>query len=380
MSAHTQPMSRNDELKDFVLRILKVLVLLFIFLVGVKTLSSSFKLLGGGFAEGLLNISNHPFISLMAGMLATVLFQSSSVTTSIIVGLVSSGAIGIEGAIPMIMGANLGTSVTNTFVSMGYIRNGKNFKHAFAAATIHDFFNILSVLVILPLELATGFLSKISIYTANLLYGTQSGMTYKSPLKAAIKPFSNGVKYFVTEILGFQNIWAGAAMVVLAGAIIIISLSLIVKTMNVLVENHKGEVINKLLAKNSFLTIIFGAGLTFAVQSSSITTSLLIPMAGSGVLSLATIFPITVGANLGTTTTALMASMTGNVHGLAIALVHFFFNLAGTLIWFAPPALRRIPIKCAEFLGNSIERSRFIGPGYVAMVFFIIPVIMIYSV
>ena len=88
-----------------------------------------------------------PFVGLMAGMLATVLFQSSSVTTSIIVGLVSAGSVSITGAIPMIMGANIGTSVTNTLVSLGYMNDTKSFKRAFAAATVHDFFNLISVTI-----------------------------------------------------------------------------------------------------------------------------------------------------------------------------------------------------------------------------------------
>ncbi len=370
----------KSETTDLLIRITSVIALLFIFLVGVNTLSSSFKLLGGGFAKGLLNISANPFVSLMTGMFATVLFQSSSVTTSIIVGLVSSSALSFEGAIPMIMGANLGTSVTNTFVSLGYIRSHSNFKRAFAAATIHDFFNILSVFILLPLELTTGVLSKSALYLANTFYGASASMKYSSPLKSAIKPLTNAIKHFSTKFLGFEDTWAGIVMVVISAVIIMSALSFIVKIMNVIVENHKGEIIEKLLAKNAYLTILFGTLLTIAVQSSSITTSLLVPMAGSGVLTLETIFPITVGANIGTTTTALLASLTGNVMGLAIALVHFLFNVGGTLIWFVPEKLRVIPLWCARKLGEAVERNRLVGPGYIAAVFFIFPILMIYFI
>jgi sodium-dependent phosphate cotransporter len=376
---NTQTMSpQTSETRDLIIRLVIVAALLFLFLVGVNTLSASFKLLGGGVAKGLLNISSNAFVSLMAGMLATVLFQSSSVTTAIIVGLVSAGTIGIEGAVPMIMGANLGTSVTNTFVSMGYIRSNDNYKKAFAAATVHDFFNILAVAIILPIELATGFLSKLSIGAANFMYGASASVKYKSPLKAAIKPLTKSIQGIGTDVLGFEGTWAGIFMVIAAGIIIVGSLSMIVKTMNVLVEKHKGEIIEKLLAKNAYLTMAFGMLLTIAVQSSSITTSLLVPMAGAGVVSLRTVFPITVGANIGTTTTALLASLTGNVAGLAIALVHFFFNILGTLIWFVPPKMREIPLKCADALSDLMDTSRLIGPGYVAIVFLALPMFMIY--
>ena len=321
--------------------------------------------------------TDQPFVSLMAGMLATVLFQSSSVTTSIIVGLVSAGTLSITGAVPMIMGANLGTSVTNTLVSLGYVKDTKNFKKAFAAATVHDFFNILSVAIILPLELMTGFIEKMAVYSSSLLYGSVAGFKYKSPIKAAIKPPVKAMKGFVLDTFGTDI--SGVVMMILAGVIIIAALGFIVKTMKVLVESHKGELINNLLSKNAYGSILFGIVLTISVQSSSITTSLLIPMAGSGLLNLKAIYPITIGANIGTTATAMIAALTGNAAGLSIALVHLFFNLIGTMIFFPIERMRNIPIKMAEMLAESIEKTRLIGFGYIGFVFFALPISMIFA-
>ncbi len=137
-------LKEKPELLDYALRALAVISLLFVFLVGVNLLGGSSKMMGGGFAKGLLSVTSNPLLGLFSGMFATVLIQSSSVTTSLVVGLVASGALPLSGAIPMIMGANLGTSVTNTLVSLGYIKNQTHFRDAFAAATIHDFFNILT--------------------------------------------------------------------------------------------------------------------------------------------------------------------------------------------------------------------------------------------
>src|SRR5690606_5474619 len=148
----------KDQIIETLLRVLTVVVLLYTFLIGVSTLEGSFKLMGAGFAKGLLTVTANPILGLFSGMFATVLVQSSSVTTSILVGLVASGSLSLNGAIPMVMGANLGTSVTNTLVSLGYIKSQKHFRDAFAAATVHDIFNILTVLVVLPLEIAFGFL------------------------------------------------------------------------------------------------------------------------------------------------------------------------------------------------------------------------------
>ncbi|MFT6630223.1 MAG: sodium-dependent phosphate cotransporter [Bacteriovoracaceae bacterium] len=370
-----EKISKNDIL-DATLRFLFIVTLLYVFLVGVSVLGGSFKLMGGGFAKGLLNVTANPFLALFSGMFATVLFQSSSVTTSIIVGLVASSTLPLGGAIPMIMGANLGTSVTNTLVSLGYLKNQKHFRDAFAAATVHDIFNILTVVILLPLEMMTGFLEKSATFLASALYGGTSALKFKSPIKAAIKPASKGIKSFVVDTLGFDGSVAGIILAIVAAALIIFALGFIVKTMKTVVESNKGQIIENLLAKNGYIAIAFGTFMTIAVQSSSITTSLLVPMAGAGVLTLESILPVTIGANIGTTTTALLASLTGNVAGLAIALVHFIFNVIGLLLWYVNPTLRKVPIALCNKLANLTLKNRLSGVAYIAIVFFIVPFIL----
>lgn len=358
---------------DLLVRILKVILLLYIFLVGVSLLGGSFKLMGAGFAKSLLNVTANPILGLFSGMFATVLFQSSSVTTSIIVGLVSSSTLPLGGAIPMIMGANLGTSVTNTLVSLGYLKNQTHFRDAFAAATVHDIFNILTVLILLPLELMTGFLEKTASFLAATLYGSNSTMSFNSPVKSAIKPISNGIINIFTDTFEFSGSFAGIMVAIVAGSLIIFALSLIVKTMKVVVESNKGEIIENLLAKNGYIAIMFGTILTIAVQSSSITTSLLVPMAGAGLLTIESVLPVTIGANIGTTATALLAALTGNVAGLAIALVHFLFNILGFLILYIHPTMRRLPLYFCQTLANQTFKNRATGVLYILTVFFLVP-------
>ena len=216
-----------------------------------------------------------------------------------------------------------------------------------------------------------------AVYSSSLLYGSVAGFKYKSPIKAAIKPPVKAMKGFVLDTFGTDI--SGVVMMILAGVIIIAALGFIVKTMKVLVESHKGELINNLLSKNAYGSILFGIVLTISVQSSSITTSLLIPMAGSGLLNLKAIYPITIGANIGTTATAMIAALTGNAAGLSIALVHLFFNLIGTMIFFPIERMRNIPIKMAEMLAESIEKTRLIGFGYIGFVFFALPISMIFA-
>ena len=136
-----------------------VLGLIYVFLVGVSSLESGIKLLGADVQETLFSTVRNPLAGLFVGILGTVLVQSSSASTSVIVGLVASGVLGFEFAVPMVMGANIGTTVTNTLVSLAHLRRSAEFMRAFAAAVVHDFFNVVIVLVLLPLELLTGAIS-----------------------------------------------------------------------------------------------------------------------------------------------------------------------------------------------------------------------------
>jgi sodium-dependent phosphate cotransporter len=136
-----------------------LLCLLYFFVCSLDFLSSAFRLLGGKAAGSAFSDSallQNPICGLMIGVLATVLVQSSSTSSSIIVTMVASGILEVRPAIPIIMGANIGTSVTNTIVSLAQSPNRDEFRRAFGGATVHDMFNWLSVFVLLPLEIATG--------------------------------------------------------------------------------------------------------------------------------------------------------------------------------------------------------------------------------
>ena len=118
-------------------------------------MGSSFKLFGKGFAETLISNTSNPIVGLFIGILATSLIQSSSSTTSIVVGMVGGGALTVANAIPIVMGANIGTSVTNTLVAMAHINRSNEFKRSFAASTVHDFFNLLEVAILFPIQYFT---------------------------------------------------------------------------------------------------------------------------------------------------------------------------------------------------------------------------------
>ena len=159
----------NKELTGTIVKIIGVVAALYLFLVGINGMSSAIKHMGAGVAESIFRTTSNPVVALFIGIFSTVLFQSSSTTTSLIVGMVSSGALSLAGAVPMVMGANIGTTVTNTIVSIGHINRGNEFKRAFAASTVHDFFNLLSVLILFPLEMAFHGIQRSSEWFATLL-------------------------------------------------------------------------------------------------------------------------------------------------------------------------------------------------------------------
>jgi sodium-dependent phosphate cotransporter len=355
-----------------------VVALLYLFLVGVKGLETGIKELGSGFTDTLFEGVSNPLAALFVGILGTVLVQSSSVTTATIVGLVAAGTVSVESAVPMVMGANIGTTVTNTLASLGYLRRSSEFRLAFAGATMHDFFNLLTVLVLLPIEIATGFLSRWAIDLAGLLRENAAIDFTKpdSPIKAAVKAPITWIKDFVEGVTTSETV-IGSVVLIAGLVMIFFALAFITRNMRLLVLSRIERSVNAVLGRGGGLpAMVLGLVITVSVQSSSITTSVLIPLIAAGVLSLQNAFPVTLGANVGTTVTALLASLAtdGNA-GLAIALAHTMFNLLGILIWYPLPRLRVIPVRLAERLAVMAEVRKSLVLVYVVGGFILVPLI-----
>ena len=356
-----------------------VLFLLFIFLLGVKGLGDGFKLLGNDLLQAFFAATENPFIGLMVGILGTTLVQSSSVSTSMIVGLVAApeNPLPIANAVPMIMGTNIGTTVTNTAVSLAHMGRREEFRRAFSVATCHDFFNFIVVAVLLPLELLTGYLRQTAESLAALVSGF-GGVTYSSPLKTSLKvafqPVVDG-----SEMLFETPRAQGVLIIILSGVLIVAALLLLVKAMRSAMQSRVEVYITQFLGQNAMLSILVGIIVTIMVQSSSITTSLLVPLAGAGLITLVQAFPITLGANIGTTVTALLASMAASGEnaqsGVVIALVHFLFNITGAVMVYPVPAIRNLPLAAAARFADFAVRSRKWAVAYVLFLFYGLPAV-----
>jgi len=351
------------------------LMLLYLFLLGIGLLGGSFKMLGKGIAEALLVTTANPFAGLFIGLLTTSIVQSSSVTTSITVALVSGGAISIHNAIPIIMGANIGTTVTCLLVSLGHLSRTDEFERAFAGANMHDAFNVLTVLLLFPLQVATGFLEKASSFLAGIFYGSQS-QNFDSPMKFIIDPMVNRIYSLFSGPFGLSAQAVGIISIILSLILIFVALTFMVRCIRSITASRLEKSINRVFSANIYVIFLIGLVVTSIIQSSSVTTSIMIPMIGAGLVSLEQAFPITVGANIGTTVTALMASLAGNRAGLTIAFAHLLFNVCGTLIFFVPPWTRRIPIAIAKALAGFIIKKKKLAIAYLLVVFYALPLVL----
>jgi sodium-dependent phosphate cotransporter len=405
-------------------------------------LATAGRLLAGKSAGSVFansKILQNPIVGLMLGILVTVLMQSSSTTTSIIVGLVAAKIIKVEYAIPMIMGANIGTSVTNTIVSITQIGNREEFRRAFAGAVIHDFFNWLTVSILFILEVTTGYLFKLSeAIVTSLPLSKQE----KPPelLKALTKPFTsliiqidkkvlkgwslNDKKYtnyttllkekctrseiyleaspqspdlllnatkevkfscgFLFANTGLLDSVLGLILLLVSISTLTLCLIFLVKTLNSLMRERLATLVTKTINSDipyvpwltGYVVMMIGAVITFLVQSSSVFTATITPLVGTGLITLERAYAMTLGANIGTTTTGLLAALTADAdrlqETLQIALCHLFFNISGILMFYPIPIMR-LPIPLAKMMGNTVAKHRWFSMVYLFVVFFVIP-------
>lgn len=361
---------------------LGVLGLIYLLLVAVSLISTGFQAALIHQATTLFALATNPFLGLLVGIVTTALIQSSSVTTSIVVGLVAGG-LPVVTAVPLIMGANIGTSVTNTLVSLGYVADKAAFQRAFAAATVLDMFNILAVVIFLPLEIALHGLERLSFWLGEPLVGSRSTAVF-NPIVAITQPVTDWVGYLVAMVFD----WPSAIGPLPLGPVLQISLGLVLLfgSLQVLSQQLKHvltgtakAMLGYVLGRGALANIAAGAVITSLVQSSSTTTSLLVPLASTNALSLREIYPLTLGANIGTCFTAVLAATaikgTMALPALEIALVHLLFNGLGVVLIFGLPWLRALPVTLAESLAVRTSEHRVIGLLYIGGVFFGLPLL-----
>uniref|UniRef100_A0A3Q2WMM3 Solute carrier family 34 member 2a n=1 Tax=Haplochromis burtoni TaxID=8153 RepID=A0A3Q2WMM3_HAPBU len=439
-------------------KLILLLGFLYMFVCSLDILSSAFQLVGGKTAGDIFQdneILSNPLAGLVIGVLVTLLYELLPSTS-----LCVSTVLTVQVAVPIIMGTNIGTSVTNTLVAMTQAGERNTFRRAFAGATVHDFFNWLSVLVLLPLEVASGYLFVVTKLITDS-FEIQSGEApdllnvitdpltesiieldasvisgiatddpeakNKSLIKRWCQTFTNTTLMNVTvpgpenctspslcwvdgnytftlknvsqtyNIKKCTHLFVDVNLSDMAVGLILLALSLlvlcsclilIVKLLNSMLKGQVAVVIKKVLNTNfpfpfgwvtGYIAILVGAGMTFIVQSSSVFTSAITPLVGIGVISIERAYPLCLGSNIGTTTTAILAAMASPGETLAdalqIALVHFLFNISGIILWYPIP-FTRVPIRLAKGLGNITGKYRWFAVVYIICCFFVLPLLI----
>ena len=432
---------------SIIFRVSIVLFLLYTFILSLDFMALAFKILatkraGQIFVQG--HLVNNPIAGLVAGCIVTVLLQSSSTTTSLIITMVASEILSVKTAVPIIMGANIGTSLTSTIIAIGQIDDAEIYERAFAAATMHDMFNVLSVVVILPLESITQFLSRLSEIIAKQLHDIRSHDVELKILSRLTNPIISQIilvnRTFIEQIstsgiinknervlqiyaeswsdwVGFVNKssnstlnmsdfapretcyaifchwphsdkWAGVLLLAISFVTILPSLFLMVHFLSSIFAGKINGVVNKFLNLGfpgmfsrldfliGYVAIVIGALMTVMVQSSSIFTCALTPLVGLNIVSIERAFPMTLGANIGTTVTGFLVSLASDQNfeqALLISLCHLLFNLIGVFIWYPVPILRKIPLRAAKRLGKTARRYRWFSFAYILFLFIFLP-------
>ena len=358
---------------------LAVAASVYVLLVAVATIGVGFRLTAGGRegAEELFAFATNPFVGLLLGILATALVQSSSTVTSVIVGMVAGG-LPVAVAIPMVMGANVGTTITNTLVSFGHLGRGDEFQRAFAAATVHDWFNLLSIVLFLPLEMGFGLLERFSAWCVDRFQDVESyEMGGWDVIGNAVDP---GQALLVAVASPLPEPWAGVALIAAGVALILLAIHYLGAGLKKVMVGRARRFLHAAVGRGPGWGILSGTVVTVLVQSSSTTTSLMVPLAGSGVFSLREVYPFTLGANIGTTITAILAAtaVTGGdkATALQIAFAHFLYNLLGVIVVYGIPWLRSLPVAGALWVARLGATRKGLALAYTLSVFFVLPAVL----
>jgi solute carrier family 34 (sodium-dependent phosphate cotransporter) len=360
---------RKSNLKT-VLYIIGTLVL---FVFALDLMVSSLQHIGKSAAETIIQATSNPFTALFIGLLITAMIQSSSTTTALVVALVASGSITLESGIPIIMGANVGTTITSTIVSLGFINKKKEFRRAAAAGTYDGFFNILIVVILFPLEYYYGFLSGISQWIAAYFF---------HPSAAPVETSFSSKWYMFGPVISWvvKIIPSGFLLALLSFVLLFTSILFFRKLISGLLLASSPERFSRFFFKNAWKSLFWGTVTTAAIRSSTITTSVVVPIVAQRIVSLRKAAPFILGANIGTTITAFIAAFFNvNTSGaISIAIAHFLFNFIGVLVFYPIPILRRIPMELAYRLGKLTLKYRLAVFVYILMIFFFVPFSLIY--
>lgn len=354
---------------------------LYLFLCALNIMGAGLSAFGNE-SDALIRLfayGENPFISLLGAVLVTMIVQSSSFTTALIITLVAAGEMSLGTAVFAIMGANIGTAVTGIIVALANVRIKRNFRRSFTAALMHDLFNIFSVALFFPLEWITGalhesgrgVLTRLAATLADAI-GLEEVARPNSPIKVITSPMVKGANW-LGDLFMATSISQSLFVAALGLVLMLFALIFMVQNLRGALLRHMDGLFRTYFFRTDLRSYSIGVVSTVLVQSSSITSSLMVPLAGAGVVRMRRVFPFMLGANLGTTLTGVLAATANPVAAaMTVALLHVIFNLLGSAIWYP---LRRLPIKTASWYGRLAGRRPRYAIGFLLVIFLVIPLV-----
>jgi len=339
--------------------------------------------------------------SFVIGILGTALVQSSSTVTSMSVVLTSEGVIPLLVAVGIVHGANLGTSVTSSVVAFAaetrpatgrffhdlktllFAPRAPGFRRAVGTAVVHDMFNIILVTsILLVLELPFGIVVKSAQASADVVARVLHSSAWIPEALGVVSPatYTKPVVKFLLD-LGAPG-WALA----LAGLpLLFYALKGFASRMKQVVlagvdTEDMSAIGETLLGKTPFATFMRGLVITILVQSSSATTSMVVPLAAMGFFGVRKVFPFIMGANIGTTTTALLAASAslgapGFHEGMTIALSHLYLNVLAVVLVVTVPGLMQSVLGSADWLSRRAAETPAVLLVYLAVLAVVVPLV-----
>ena len=253
-----------------------------LFLYGMDTMGKGLEKLSGGRLEQILEkLTSNPIKAVLLGAGVTAVIQSSSATTVMVVGFVNSGIMKLSQAVGIIMGANIGTTVTSWILSLTGIESGNFFVRLFKPSSFSPILALIGVILLLfSKKEKKKDAGTIMIGFAVLMYGMEA-------MSDAVKPLAD-----VPEFTGILTMFSNPILGMLAGTV-----------------------------------------LTAVIQSSSASVGILQALCATGAVSFGSAIPIIMGQNIGTCVTAMLSGMGANKNARRAALVHLYFNIIGTTLF-----------------------------------------------
>ena len=251
------------------------------FLYGMSVMGSGLEKMSGGKLEKILeSLTSNPIKAVLLGAGVTAVIQSSSATTVMVVGFVNSGIMKLSQAIGIIMGANIGTTVTSWLLSLTGIESSNFFLRLLKPSSFSPILAIIGVILYMSGKEKKKDIGEIMVGFAVLMFGMETMSGAVEPL-ADVPEFTNVLTMFHNPILG----------------------------------------------------VLVGAGLTAIIQSSSASVGILQALSVTGAFTYGSVIPIILGQNIGTCVTAMISAVGANKAAKRTAFVHLYFNIIGAILF-----------------------------------------------